>query len=67
MTDNVATLQGYTKEIWAECPEYESDFLVRPDADLDDTFRAWDMHLQEFTRIKGWLWIIDCEPDKRDL
>jgi len=62
MTDNVAILQGYTKEIWAECSEYEGPFLVRPDADLDGTFRAWDMDLQEFVRINGWLWFIDFEP-----
>lgn len=63
MTDNVAILQGYTQEIWAECSEYAAPFLVRPDDDLDGTFRAWDIDMQEFVRINGWLWSIDFKPE----
>jgi len=58
MSDNIAVLAGYTKEINADCAEYNMDLLVQPDADFDGTFRAWDMHEQEFIRVNGWLWTI---------
>lgn len=56
MSDNVAVLEGYTKELMAECDECALPILVKPDADLDGTFKAWDMDNQEFIRINGWLW-----------
>jgi hypothetical protein len=55
MTDNIATLAGYTKPIIAIYPAGELHLLIRPDADLDDCFKAWDTDQQEFIRVKGWM------------
>lgn len=59
MSDNVATLAGYTREVYAICDQHEGLFLIRPDTDLDGRFRAWDMDNQEFVAINGWLWTFD--------
>lgn len=59
MTDNVAVLQGYTKEYFASCDECDMPILVRPNTNFDDRFKAWDMDEQEFIHINGWLWIFE--------
>jgi hypothetical protein len=59
MTDNVAILDGFTREVWASCDAHEGPYLIKPDTDLDGAFKAWDMDAQEFVRINGWLWAID--------
>ena len=53
--DNGAVLAGYTREVMA----YGSDgselhLLIRPDADLDDTFKAWCCDECEWLRVHGW-------------
>lgn len=63
MTDNVAILEGYTKEVWGECAIAEGPFLVKPDADLDDFVKVWDMDNQEFIRLRGWLWTFTETPN----
>lgn len=55
MTDNVAVLQGYTREVVADCDACTLFLLVKPKQDFDCTFRAWDMDNQEFIYVKGWL------------
>lgn len=55
MTDNVAVIQGYTKEIIAECGAATLYLLIKPDTDLDSRFRAWDTDMQEFIMVNGWL------------
>ena len=66
MTDNVAVLDGYTKEIVATnahgCEFY---LLVKPDAQLDGIFRAWDTDEQEFCNVNGWLFAIVETPCAR--
>lgn len=59
MTDNVATLQGYTKEVLADGGPHSFQLLVRPDADLGERFKAWDMDAQEFIMVNGWLFSIE--------
>ena len=60
MTDNVAILKGYTKEIIATNDHgLELFLLVQPDADLDDRFKAWDTDCQEFICVNGWLFSIE--------
>lgn len=60
MTDNVAILKGYTKEIIANNDHgLELFLLVQHDADLDDRFKAWDIDCQEFIRVNGWLFSFD--------
>lgn len=55
MTDNVAVLQGFTKEVTADSSEYTLFLLVKPDADFDGRFKAWDIDEQEFIAVNGWL------------
>lgn len=59
MTDNVATLQGYTKHVLAFSDQFDLDLLVKPDTDFDDAFKAWDTDAQEFIRVNGWLFTIE--------
>jgi len=61
MTDNIATLAGYTKAITADCSEYTLELLVKPDTDYDTSFRAWDTDTQEFIKVNGWLFSIEDE------
>jgi len=59
MGDNHATLKGYTKEILASNGDLDLYLLVQPDADLDDTFKAWDTDAQEWVKVNGWLFRIE--------
>lgn len=52
--DNAAVLAGYTKEVLAEGGCYCLSLLIQPDADLDGTFKAWDMDSQGWIRVNGW-------------
>jgi hypothetical protein len=53
MTDNVAVLEGFTREILIETPERVIFALVRPDTKFTGLYRAWDTDAQEFVKIKG--------------
>lgn len=56
MTDNVAVLDGYIQEVTLSNDQgLELFLLVKPDADLNDRFKAWDMDQQEFIMVNGWL------------
>ncbi len=59
MTDNVAVLQGFTKEVTAENHAFYLHLLVKPETDFDGRFRAWDCDEQEFITVNGWLFIIE--------
>ncbi len=54
MTDNVAIQEGYTQEIIAMGGRFDLSLLIKPETDLEDSFRAWDMDEQEFIRVNGW-------------
>lgn len=56
MTDNVAVLHGFTREITMHGDFHTLFLLVRPDVDFDDTFRAWDMDQQEWLNVNGWMY-----------
>lgn len=59
MSDNVAILEGFTKEIEAVNMHGCAFFLlVKPDTDMSGVFKAWDMDEQEFCYPKGWLFEI---------
>lgn len=55
MTDNIAVLEGYTEEVYGEYKEQALHLLVKPDTDLSQRFRAWDMDMQQFIMVNGWL------------
>jgi hypothetical protein len=60
MDDNAAVLEGYTREIVAtNAHGCEFFLLVKPDAQLDGVFKAWDMDEQEFCYPKGWLFAVE--------
>ena len=55
MSDNVAVLDGYTVEYMAHTVDYDFHILVEPEADLDDTFKAWHCDTQQYVKVHGWL------------
>jgi hypothetical protein len=56
MTDNVAVLEGFTKEVEiTSCRGEELFLLVKPDTDMDSRFKAWCMDNQEYITVNGWL------------
>lgn len=59
MTDNIAVLEGFTREVVATSQVVDLFLLVKPDTDFDDVFKAWDMDEQEFIRVNGWLFRFD--------
>ena len=59
MTDNIAILDGFTEEWVAECPDTSLFILVKPGTDLDGRFKAWDMDMQEYLWINGWLFTFE--------
>jgi hypothetical protein len=68
MTDNIATLRGFTRTILADSDEVSLHLLIRPDTDLDSTVRAWDTDEQQWIKVNGWLFTIeDIEQTKRPM
>ena len=57
MTDNIAILEGYTREVMGEYKGYNFSLLVKPETleDLAQRFKAWDMDAQQFVYVNGWL------------
>lgn len=55
----VSEPEGYTERYMADCTANTLEILVKPDADLDGTFRAWCVDTGEFLALNGWLWIFE--------
>ena len=53
MTDNVAVLEGFTREIMIETRDRVIFALVRPDTNFAGCYRAWDTDAQEFVELHG--------------
>lgn len=53
-TEDYAKARGYTVRRLLECDYCEFEALVRPDADLDGTFRAFDCDNAEWLSVNGW-------------
>jgi hypothetical protein len=53
MTDNVATLQGFTQDIVIETPTECIVALVKPDTEFTGLYLAWDTDAREFVKIAG--------------
>lgn len=58
MTNKTAISNGYTILISAMSDSYDLNLLVKPDADTDGTFKAWDTEEREFILVNGWLFNI---------
>lgn len=59
-TDNEAVTSGYTRAVQIEIGDNSLVALIRPDTDLDSTFKAFDTDNQEWLNVNGWL-ISDVE------
>ena len=59
MTENAATIQGFTRKVVADCDQYTLFLLVKPETEFDDRFKAWDMDEQEFIIVNGWLFTVE--------
>lgn len=54
-----AQAKGFTREVWAEGGDYTLNLLIKPDADIDGTFRAFDTEECEWLSVNGWLFAIE--------
>ena len=52
MSDNVAILDGFTREVVASNNEMDLYLLVKPDADLGDTFNAMTGQLRTYAALQ---------------
>lgn len=54
-TESAALRAGYTHPVYLElgCSSFVA--LIEPDADLDDTFKAFDTDNSEWLNVNGWL------------
>lgn len=59
MTDYQAYAAGYTRELFISSEALDAHVLVRPDADLDGKFKAWDSDYSEWISVNGWLFEIE--------
>jgi hypothetical protein len=63
MSDNTAILAGFTKEIMAYGGMCELHLFVRPHADLDGTFKAYDADECDWLAVNGWNFNIEIIVD----
>lgn len=54
MSDNTATLAGFTRDVMAFSSMVDLHLLIKPDTDLDSRFKAWDCDEQEWIIVNGW-------------
>ncbi len=52
---------GLTRRIEVEGGDYVLDLMVSPTADLDGTFRAYDLDEGDFITVHGWLFVVTNE------
>ena len=62
MTDNVAVLRGYTREI--KDVGTGKPYLVMPKTETNGRFTAWDMDDQCFCLLDGWGHTFEETPDE---
>lgn len=51
--------KGYTREVWAESDECTLNLLIKPDTDLDGSFRAFCLDEFEWLRVSGDVFSIE--------
>ena len=59
MSDNTAILAGYTDEVIGDCEVATLHLFIKPDTDLDSTFKAYDADNCEWINNNGWLWTFE--------
>lgn len=60
-TEAEAREAGYTRAVIADSTHHTLELLIEPEADLDDTFLAFDRGANEMLHVHGWNFTI--EPD----
>jgi len=60
-TEAEAREAGYTRAVVADSTHHTLELLIEPEADLDDTFLAFDRGANEMLHVHGWNFTI--EPD----
>lgn len=56
-----AIAAGYTKAVIAESSQHTLELLIKPDADLDGTFEAYDRSESEMLFVNGWMFDISLD------
>lgn len=61
MSDNGAVMKGYTRHVMADAEAGMTTLflLIKPDTDLDSSFKAWDTDQQEWVKVNGWLFTFE--------
>lgn len=52
---------NYTRHLFLYNEACDLELMVKPDADLDGSFMAWDCIEEVLIRVNGWLFQIDEE------
>ena len=60
-TEAEAREAGYTRAVIADSTHHTLELLIEPEADLDDTFLAFDRDANEMLHINGWNFTIEPE------
>lgn len=66
---NVNPPEGYTERYMAFSNDHtmSMEALVKPDADLEDAIRVWDVDAGQFEGLNGWMWNFErVEPDNEN-
>ncbi|WP_103727510.1 hypothetical protein [Novosphingobium sp. HII-3] len=61
VTEEEAIAAGYTDAVIADCSMYTLELLIKPGADLDGSFAAFNRNEREMLTVNGWLF--DISPD----
>ena len=51
--------KGYTRSCIADADEYTLYLMIKPDADLDGRFTAYDTECDEYIRVNGWMFTFE--------
>lgn len=57
-----ALAAGFTREVFATSEQYDHYLLIKPEADLDDAFVAYEPDQAEWIRINGSLYTFEDAP-----
>ncbi|WP_404479081.1 hypothetical protein [Novosphingobium sp. BL-52-GroH] len=60
-TEAEAREAGYTRAVIADSTHHTLELLIEPEADLDDTFLAFDRGANEMLHVHGWNFTIEPE------
>jgi hypothetical protein len=55
MTTKNAKSKGYTVPVFASYRGIELDLLIKEGTDIDTDFKAWDLDVNEYIFVQGYL------------